>query len=184
MSFDWKRRPNLFTIAWTLQAICMAFLLASAGTTRYKINDDEGMGIGQYMTCPKNGDPGCQNTGDLTTQVVGKWATAIQVVTAIGVMAYLSFFGWLHRRKKVDKYLKEDMQYNLYFVVIFLAFVSFMGGVYGPICTTWFLENEMPDLDFGYSMYLHWIQLPFSLLSLLVVAFVPVIESEDGGEKI
>ena len=181
MGANLKSKSVLFTVAWVLQAICMAFLLASVSTTRYKVNDATNMGIGQYMVCPKNGDPGCENTGDLVMLTVGKWASAIQVVTAIGLMAYLSFFGLLHQLKKVDKYLSNEMQQNLYFLVILMAFVSFMGGLYGPICITWCMEDEMPDLDFGYSMYLHWIQMPFSCLSMLVVAFLPIFESQSAA---
>ena len=174
---DLKSKPVLFTIAWALQAICLALLLSSMSTFEYKINKDTDIGFGQYMICPLNGDPGCGNSPSLTMVTVSKFASAIQAVSSMGVMGYLSLFALLHYLKKVEIYLSNEAQKNVYFGVILLAFISLMGGMFGPILTTWCYEEELPQLHFGYSMHLHWIQLPFSFVSMLIVVFAPLLEA-------
>ncbi|XP_075263882.1 uncharacterized protein LOC142355685 [Convolutriloba macropyga] len=175
--------------AGTLQLVCLAFLSASISTVEYKTNDVTHHG--QFMKCPAAGPPGCENMPDLVMLEVSKVASAIQYVIAVGLISYLIEFGILVLTKHAAIYLSPAMHHHIYNVVIVLSYIQMSCGFFGPLCCTWCLNDEMEDLDWGYSMFLHWIQFPFSLLSFIVVFLTPMYTKEedfaggdDDGQKI
>ena len=173
------KKGVMMVAAGIFQFICMGILYASISTTRYKKGEMMGMYYhGQFMACPKDGPPGCGNMPDLVMLEVSKVFSAIQACLALGLTCYLIFFGLAVECKRAERYLPPDIHHLLFFGVLILSFIQMATGIAGPVMCTWCMEEAMPDLDFGYSMYLHWIQVPFSFLSFVLVLFTPMFSSK------
>ncbi|XP_075238924.1 uncharacterized protein LOC142334622 [Convolutriloba macropyga] len=163
--------------AGLLQLVCIALLSASIVTVEYKTNDVTHHG--QFMKCPAAGPPGCENMPDLVMLEVSKVASSIQYVAAVALISYLIEFGILILLKKATFFFSVTVHHHIYNAVILLSYIQMAGSFFGPVMCTWCLNDEMEDLDWGYSMYLHWLQFPFGFLSFVVVFLTPLYTSDE-----
>ncbi|XP_063717110.1 uncharacterized protein LOC134844384 [Symsagittifera roscoffensis] len=163
--------------AGILQLICILFLATSMATVEYKHNNFTQHG--QFMVCPGNGPPGCQDTKNLAMLRASQVCSAVQMVLAVGICSYLLNFGVLVLTRQAAYYFSVEVHHHVYNFVILLSGLQLGTGFFGPTLCTWTLNEEMDHLHWGYSMVLHWVQLLFSLLSYLFVFLAPLYSRRE-----
>ena len=74
-----------------------------------------------------------------------------------------------------DKFCIFQVHQHMFNFMIVLSYNHSACGFFGPVLATCCFNDEMEDADWGISMALqYWVQMPFSLLSFVVVLLTPM----------